>query len=297
MKRPDLPSGGSRTSRNPRTPSPSARPARSARTARTESTVRKSVAAARQAEREIRRQHRETLQQQKKQRKRFTAEARKRRLIILAWVGGLLALFAAVFGVAYSPIMALRQIEVQGVTSIDPALIQQSLTPQMGTPLPLVSGSEVAEALSAFSIVETYRIEARPPSTIVVHIVERTPIGFFEVATGFEIVDVAGVTLRIEPARPSGLPLLDFNGGVHSRAFKPVASVLSSLPDDLRAQTTRAWASGPDDVQFTLASGTSVFWGTEADTQLKLRTLQALLISNPSANVIDVSAPLNPVIR
>lgn len=232
------------------------------------------------------------------ERLRFTAEQRRRRRWVISASAIVLGLFVAVFGVAYSPLMAVRTIEVRGLSTLDPETVTGALSSQLGTPLPLVSTRAIADTLSSFPAVASFRTESVPPSTLIVHVVERTPVGFLETPNGFETVDAAGVVLATTPERPAGLPPLDVEGDTSSPTFAALGRVLLALPPDMRASLVSASADSPSSVRFELGGGPEVVWGTASDSPLKLRTLLALMTATGGqVSEIDVSAPTSPVTR
>ncbi|MEI5584812.1 MULTISPECIES: FtsQ-type POTRA domain-containing protein [unclassified Agromyces] len=229
--------------------------------------------------------------------RRFTKRSRLRRM---TWIVGfasvvVLALLAA--GVAYSPLMALREIRVEGASRVPAADIRAAFDDRMGTPLPLIATEEVRRALSEFPLIETYSTETVPPGTLVVRIVERTPVGVVGTSTGLVSVDAAGVVIERVDAAPDGLPLVVADGGLDGDAYRAAGAVLRSLPADLRAGVARVTADTPDDVRLELAEGAVVVWGSAEESSLKATVLARLMAASPPDEVdrYDVSAPLSPV--
>lgn len=226
--------------------------------------------------------------------RRFTARQRRRRRI---WLGVGLAvgvLVLGTLGAAYSPLFAVERVRVVGASTLDAAAVEEALAGQVGTPLPLVDSSAVKAALVAFPLVESYTLEARPPHELVVRVVERTPIGAIESPAGFTLVDAAGVALATTPEPPDGHPLLEVRGGVDSRAFTAAGTVFRSLPEDIRAQVTTLAATTASDVSFELGdTGTTVVWGTAADSARKAIVLATAMAQLPPDEVdtYDVSSP------
>lgn len=218
----------------------------------------------------------------------------------IAWITGIasvvgLALLAVI--VAYSPLMALREVRVEGVSRIPSSDIRAAFDDRVGTPLPLISTDEVQATLSEFPLIETYSTETVPPGTLVVRIVERAPVGVVEGSSGFTAVDAAGVVIEEYDERPEGLPLITVDDGIRGDAFHSVGAVLRSLPADLLARITTVTAETPDDVGFDLADGATVVWGSSEESALKSTVLVRLMAAAPPDSVgrYDVSAPLSPV--
>lgn len=231
--------------------------------------------------------------------RRFTVRQRRRRVVWLGAVGALVLLVALTVGAAYSPLFAVREITVTGTSSLKADDVAAALAGQMGTPLPLVDQSEVKAALVGFPLIETYTLEARPPSELVVSIVERTPIGVITAPSGFALVDAAGVTLETTGSPPAGIPVLSVAGGVESDAFVALGQALRSLPAGIRSQVTAASATTPYDIAFDLGgTNTRVVWGSADDSAMKAVVLETTMAARPPADVsvYDVSSPTAVVV-
>ncbi|WP_306816311.1 MULTISPECIES: FtsQ-type POTRA domain-containing protein [Microbacterium] len=232
--------------------------------------------------------------------RRFTARQRHRRFAWLGAVAAVVLLVLGTLGVAYSPLFAVETIRVEGTQRLDAAAVEEALSGQLGTPMPLVDSSEVKAALVGFPLVETYALEARPPHELVVRVVERTPIGVLSSAAGFTLVDAAGVALSTTSAPPPGEPVLDVRGGVGSAAFEAVGHVVRSLPAGIRTQVTAVSATTPNDVTLTLgATGTQVVWGGPDKSAMKALALETIMKTRPPETVAayDVSSPDAIVLR
>lgn len=233
--------------------------------------------------------------------RRFTRRARTRKVILLS-VAGLVASLLALIAVAvFSPILALRTVVVDGTNRIDPAEIQAAVETQTGTPLALLNFHAITEELSVFPLIRSYVTEIVPPDTLLVHIVEREPIGSVKIDGVFRLVDPAGITIQESAERIDGVPLIDTGGAdTSSPAFAAVTEVLLSLPADLRVQVTSASATTKDDVSFVLAGvGQRVVWGSASDSDRKAALLASLISITDAgrAGEFDVSAPSNGIFR
>ncbi len=229
--------------------------------------------------------------------RRFTKRSRRRRI---AWVvaGGAVALVTiGVVAGAYSPLMALREVRVEGAQRIPAAEIVAAFDGELGTPLPMIARAAVHGALADFPLIETYSTETVPPGTLVVRIVERTPVGVIEADGGLQLVDGAGVVIERTAERPEGQPLITVEGGTGSDGFRAVAAVVRSLPADVRSQLVAARATTSDDVELDLAGGASVVWGGAGESALKATVLANLMRAVPpdTVSTYDVSSPSSPV--
>lgn len=229
--------------------------------------------------------------------RRFTARQRRRRRIWIASIAAVLALVLGSLGAAYSPLFSVERITIAGASDLDTAAVEDALSDQLGTPMPLVDESAIKAALIRFPLVESYSLEARPPHELVVRVVERTPVGALQGDAGYTLVDAAGVALSTTPEAPEGHPLLEIEGGLGSPAFDSAGRVYRSLPDELRTQVATLAASTANDVTLTLADGRSVIWGGPSDSGRKAAVIETLMAVRPDASGYDVSSPAAAVVR
>ena len=229
--------------------------------------------------------------------RRFTRRSRRRRATVIT-ISAIVATLAAVLAVAvYSPILALREITVDGTSQISTEDIEAALESQLGTPLALVDFDEIRDSLAAFPLIRSYVTETIPPNTMLIHIVEREAIATVATGTGFDQIDPAGVVISSSSERPN-LPLIDAgSAAVDSAGFTSAVEVLLAMPDSVLARVDTVTARTADDVGLTLRDTTlRVVWGSADDSELKAQDLERLLAVEDcvALPVIDVSAPLAP---
>ncbi len=253
------------------------------------------------AGKELRSASRERRRYEKVEIRRFTRRARHRRLGWLVAIG-IAGVLAGLLTVAvYSPLLALRTIRVEGTAAVSAAEVSDAIAGQLGTPLALIDYDRIRAELDAYPLIRSFVTEAQPPSTLVVRITERRPVGSIPTPAGFSIVDPAGVVLSTTTERAPGGPLIDVGAeGVDSAAFQSVVEVLLALPDVVRTRVDTARATSKDDVTLVLSGvGQRVVWGSADRSALKSRVLADLIATQgENAKVeFDVSAPLSPVVR
>ncbi|CAN5332277.1 hypothetical protein BH11ACT3_BH11ACT3_17710 [soil metagenome] len=201
-----------------------------------------------------------------------------------------------VVAAVFSPLLALREITIDGTARLDPSLIEKAVDGQKGTPLALLDETQLRKDLAQFTLIRSYSTEVVPPGTLLIHIVERAPIGIIQSADGFRLVDPAGVVIDTVPQRPTGFPLIQLDDGddVSSPGFASMAQVLLALPATVLAQVDTISARTRDDVTLTLAvSGQRVVWGSAERSEEKAQDLAVLLAqhSGDGAGEYNVSAP------
>lgn len=253
--------------------------------------------------REARKRHRAARrarkQYERSEVRRFTSRSRRRRN---TWIGAIVtvaALAAFVLVGVFSPLMALRTIEVTGTDRIPAEDVVQALDGQIGTPLPLLDLTQVKQELSEFSLIRSFVTESRPPDTLVVRIIEREPVGSIASAAGFDLVDAAGVVISSGAERTADYPVIDAAGGASGAGFQAAVAVVRALPTATREQLDTITAATKDDVTLTLAGGARIVWGNAERSDYKAVVLGALIVSHPVGSVTeyDVSSPDSAVVR
>jgi cell division protein FtsQ len=280
-------------SRNPRVEERAAKPAATRKPAREKvpqpSRTRTARAEFSSADRRRKREERAEV-------KRFTRRARRRRLGWLGGFGVLVLLGLMVGGAVFSPILALRHVVVDGTQRLDAATLADAVDGQLGTPLALLDENRIRTELAEFSLIRSYVTELVPPDTLLIHVVERAPIGVIASPDGFRLTDPAGITIETTAARPEGYPQIELAAGedVDGAGFRSMAEVLLALPPAVLAQVDIIAARTRDDVTLTLTgSAQRVVWGSADDSESKAAVLAGLIALHvgDGAGEYDVSAP------
>jgi cell division protein FtsQ len=228
--------------------------------------------------------------------RRFTRTARRRRLGWLS-AAGLVVLIAGLVATAvFSPVLALRTVIVDGTSRLDPAALVDAVDGQIGTPLALLDEARIREELGRFTLIRSYVTELVPPGTLLIHVVERAPVGVIQAPDGFQLVDPAGIVIETTLTQPEGYALIELGQGEDrsGAGFRSMAEVLLALPPSVSGQVLSISARTRDDVTLTLTgSSQRVVWGSAEGSAEKAAVLAALLPlhAGDGPGEYDVSAP------
>jgi cell division protein FtsQ len=248
------------------------------------------------AGRELRRAEAARRRYERSEVRRFTRRTRRRRITGVVTVICLLVLFGLVAAAIYSPLLALKRIEITGTSRVNKQTVLNAVDGQLGTPLALLDFGRIRAELSTFPLIRSYVTESVPPDTLVIRISERTPIALLQTAAGYSVIDAAGVVLQDASTRPAGLPLLTGSAALtKNAAFAASVDVLLSLSPDILAKVDSITAQTTDNVTLTLVGGATVLWGSDEQSALKGRVLSTLIADQPGAARYDVTAPTTPV--
>jgi cell division protein FtsQ len=233
---------------------------------------------------------------------RAVSKARYRRRRLAALLIGLLLLVGLGLGgrvLLYDAgLFDVEGVEVTGLVTVpEPDVLDAAAVPA-GAPLAAIDTEAVATRVAALPPVESVHVGRSWPHTITVTVTERVPVATVSTAQGPALVDRSGVVYRGVPA--PGLPRLTTTPRSGDPATLAAVSVLTSLPDTLRAQVETAGASvaapgAPGQVTLRLVEGKEVRWGTPERAEEKAVALTALLTQ--PGTVYDVTSPDLPTIR
>ncbi|MCU1423868.1 MAG: hypothetical protein JWM51_159 [Microbacteriaceae bacterium] len=216
-------------------------------------------------------------------------------------LGSIVAVLAVILAVAvYSPLLALRTVTVDGTSRVSAGDVAEAVEGQMGTPLALIDYGRITKELAEFPLIRSYVTEMVPPHQLVIHVVERQPVGAVASGATFDLVDPAGIVVQSTPERPEGVPIIDLPGkDPESAAYRSVVEVLLALPPEVLAEVDSITATTKDNVTFVLRGvGQSVVWGSADNSDYKARVLSAMIGNQDEDSLVeyDVSAPGSVVV-
>lgn len=238
---------------------------------------------------------------------RISRRARARRLSrtvkvlvgagVLATIGGLLWVLLA------SPWLAVRTIEVDGVSGSLSEQVRAEVESELDRPLARVDLAGVSARVESLPQVRSAEVARRWPRTLSVEVVPREPAAFLVVETDgaeqFPVVDGEGVVIETGSERPQGLPRLaapaGADGAPDPERVSDALAVLAAAPAEVVERATVVNARTPDDVRTRLSGDVLVHWGSAANLARKSQVLTALM--GQDAKVYDVSAPDLPTTR
>jgi cell division protein FtsQ len=236
-------------------------------------------------------------------RRRRTGRWARRRPLL--WLAGAVVVAALVVFLWAGPLLSVRAVRVDGVATLPAVQVQETAGIAPGTPLLRVDVDAAAARVARLPQVADVEVTRGWPSTVVITVVERTPLAVVEDAGRRTLVDVDGVlfdTITGEP--PAGVvPLEVADPGPGDPATEAGLAAVAALPPEVREQVTRVTAEDDGEaVGLRLADGTDVIWGNGSQPGRKAAVLVALLQQLAGGDLepaeqLDVSAPGAVVLR
>ena len=166
----------------------------------------------------------------------------------------------------------------------------------MGEAMLRLSTDQIAARVAQLPRVASVDVSRDWPSTVLIQVTERDPVGFIKLADGVHLVDGTGFDYATVAAAPAGLPVIQLpRAAADDPKTQAVVGVLAALPTQLRPQVVTIGAQTPGSVTFSLADGRTILWGSVDDSARKAAVLGALLTQ--PGRTYDVSSPALPTIR
>lgn len=226
--------------------------------------------------------------------RRFSQRARRRRLrAALPWLAalGVVVVLALAGTVVYTtPLLGVADVRVVGARLVSADQVRAAARVAPGTPLVRVDTSAVARRVGTLPPVFRATVRRSWPRTLVVHVVERTPVAAVAMGNRYGVIDRTGTVFESSARQPAGLPLLKLRSpGPHDPTTAAALTVLAALPDGLREPMAALVADAPARIRLELRDGRQIVWGDATQNDDKARV--ALTLLGGGQKVTDVSAP------
>ncbi len=220
----------------------------------------------------------------------------RRRTAVIIVASTVVFAVLATWLVAFSSAFGVRTVDVRGAHVLTTTQVQTAAQLDHGTPLVRVDTSAVAKRVEQLAEVASARVSTSFPSTVVITVVERQPVGYVRRSGHDVLVDRTGDQYRTVRAAPKGLPKFVVPAGTDARTTGgAVATVAAALPAALRTQVRSIEALDPSSITLVLTRGRVVRWGSADRSADKARLLPKLL-THPVQQV-DVTDPDQPFTR
>ncbi len=215
------------------------------------------------------------------------------------WLGAAAVVAVAVlltWIVAFSPVLGVRTVTVHGTRTVSAGQVEAAAHIKHGTPLVRLDTAAVAHRVEALRDIASARVTTSFPSTVVITVTEREPVGYVKRTGGYALVDATGYQYRVVNSPPARLPLFVVPSGTDARTTGgAVATVASALSPALRRKVASIQALDPQAITLLLKDGRVVRWGGPDRSTEKARVVAALLPR--TGQQIDVTDPSQPFTR
>ncbi|GIF95260.1 cell division protein FtsQ/DivIB [Catellatospora citrea] len=216
---------------------------------------------------------------------------RRRRLLVarLGLAAGALAVVGVLGWLVFvSPVLGVREVWVSGVLILEPDQVRVAAAVADGTPLARVDTEAVRARVAALPPAREVTVTRSWPSTLVIEVVERTPVGAVPNGKKYDLFDDHGVIYRTVSSVPSGVVRVQLaTPGPQDVSTQSALTVLRSLTKRLRSELATLVVEGPARIRLEMSGDRVVTWGDAEESEMKAKVADALL-AKPDKR-IDVS--------
>jgi UDP-N-acetylmuramate dehydrogenase len=222
---------------------------------------------------------------------------RRKQLLVVG--GSLVAGVVFVLIVLASPIVAVRNIDVEGAKYANSTLIETVSKSLRGKSVLTVDTNAAQKLLETDPWIESVRIKTYLPGRAVIEINERVPVAWFlGVDNQGRVIDQDGRVLAVVNGRPTEYMLIDgtgpnlIAGAMAAESYAAAAQLAMSLPEEIRPVVKNMGVNGPNQVTMTLLTGAVVKFGEPVDLRNKLVNVVVILRRQDINQIagIDVSS-------
>ena len=207
---------------------------------------------------------------------------------------------AAIWAVLGSSLFDVRSVQVAGARELPVEDVRAAAAVALGTPMLRLDTEGIEARVAAVPRVVTVQVRRALDGTVWVELTELTPAAIVRRGDGVHLVDATGTDYAVVPLGPPGLPELRVaRVGPRDAATVAALTVLTGLPQPLRAQVLVVAARSPADVVLRLntgqgGNGREVRWGGVEQGDRKASVLGPLLTQ--PGKIYDVSSPTLPTV-
>ncbi len=220
--------------------------------------------------------------------------------VVLALIALVLALGGGWLWLRDSSLVAVKKVQITGVTGANAAQIRRALRASARTMTTLdVRTDQLRMAVSPYPIVKSLQVSTHFPHGVTIHVVEENPVG--AVVVDGRTISVAGDGTLLPTVSATGLPTIPIRippGG--TRVTDPTArgavGILAAAPRRLLESISEVTSVSGHGLVVQVRNGPSLYFGDATQIGAKWQAATAVLADPGSAGAlyIDVTDPERP---
>ncbi|WPF67935.1 cell division protein FtsQ/DivIB [Corynebacterium sp. 21KM1197] len=228
----------------------------------------------------------------RKTQKAQQAEAARRRLSLRVWLiiaASIVVLLAGAAAVLWTqPVLKVSAVEVTGTHHLPVEQVREISGVAEGQNLVRVNESAAATAVAQLEWVDSVTVSRSLPSTVHIAVTEHAPVLFKREGDQSLLIDTHGQAFAYgEP--PEGTVEATGEGVNDEATMKTLVEAVNAVDPGVRAQVASVSVPNQWEIEFRLADGRVVYWGSLEDYQDKALAMRTVLtregqrwdVSNP----------------
>ncbi len=220
--------------------------------------------------------------------------------VLIALVALVLTLGGGWLWLRDSSLVAVKKVQITGVTGANAAQIRRALRASARTMTTLdVRTDQLRMAVSPYPIVKHLEVSSHFPHGLTIRVIEQNPVGAV-VVDGRTIAVAADGTL-LSSVSATGLPTIPLRvppGGsrVTDQTARGAVSILAAAPSRLLESISQVTSVSPHGLVVQIRNGPSLYFGDATAVDAKWQAATAVLADPGSAGAlyIDVTDPERP---
>ena len=185
----------------------------------------------------------------------------------------IVALWAVVY---FTPLMAVKNIEVEGNSHVAEEDIVSASGVSEGTPLAQVDMRDAASGAVSLPWVKSATASRSWPSTIKLSVQEHDPVAFFSQPDGTHLLDAEGRDFAIDTPPENAVELTGV-AATDEAVRKGAVDIAGTFSEPAREAVESIEARGKYDYVLHLKEGRTVTWGASEDNHNKALALDTVL--------------------
>lgn len=215
--------------------------------------------------------------------------------VLAAVVTVLVLVGVAVWLIAYSSVLGVTEVEVEGTSLLSADEVRAQVQVSDGDPLARVDIGAVAARIEELPAVRSVDVSRKWPNALLVQVTERTVVAVIQVGAKYRGMDETGTVFRSLARIPKGVPLIKAEGELSDEVRAEGASVVGAMPASVARRVEYVELRTVDQIELVLRDGRTVVWGSAEESATKGKVLEVLLAED--GKTLDVSVPGNPTVR
>lgn len=193
---------------------------------------------------------------------------------VIAGLAVLLAIVAAV--VYFTPLMALKNVEVEGNAHVSEDDVVSASGVEMGVPLAQVKPRDAASGVVSLPWVRTATASRQWPSTLKLEIVENRAVAYFNGSDGSHLIDPEGREFAVDTPPEEAVELTG-EAATDEAVRKGAVGIAAELSEPGLKAVESIEARGRYNYVLNLREEKTVVWGASEDNRNKSLALDTVL--------------------